>query len=286
MATILICGHRSYAARGLEKTLKSQGHSVLCFSRGELKRDGNVITGPVFEIDKNPNFSEHIDVVINFILLQQCSVEDNEKYINVLLRFCKNKGISRLIQISSISSYPNSVDIISENTPSEEDIYAKGPYGSIKAIADKVLEDARKNVKFEIVFVRPGYIVASDNPHPFKGVAMFFTKHIAVLIGDKKATLPCVRREVLHAGLAEISIHENPLPVYLMVEEGMNTKYTYFKSQTNAFVVPIPRWIVFFIIDIAMSIHVIDKRKNLTIKGVFKRNHFDNKITKDKLKAI
>lgn len=286
MATILICGHRSYAARGLEQTLKSQGHSVLCFSRGELKRDGNVITGPVYEIDKNPNFSEHVDVVINFILLHQCSVEDNEKYIKVLLRFCKNKGISRLIQISSISSYPNNLEVISENTPTEEDIYAKGPYGSIKAIADKVLEEARKNMKFEILFVRPGYIVASDNPHPYKGVAKFFTKRFAVLIGDKKATLPCIRREVLHLGLAEIIIQENPLPVYLMIEERMNTKYSYFKSQTNAFVLPIPRWLVFFIADAAKLIHVIDMRKNLTIKGVFKRNHFDNNVTKDKIKAL
>ena len=149
-----------------------------------------------------------------------------------------------------------------------------------------MLEEAKKNVKFEIVFVRPGYIVAADNPHPFKGVAKFFTKHFAILIGDKKVTLPCIRREVLHSGLAKIATQKFPLSVYLMVEEGENTKYSYFKSQTNAFVIPIPRWIAFSVADVAKVIHVIDRRTNLTIKGVFKRNYFDNKITKDKLKTL
>lgn len=286
MSTILICGHRAYAARGLKRVLENDGHTVLEFSRGVVKREGNIITGPVAEIDKNTLFKETVDVVINFILLQNGTVEENESYIEALLRFCKSHSVKRLIQISSISSYPNGVQLIKEDTPTETRVELKGGYGIIKAAADNLLEKEKASASFNIVFVRPGYIVAADNPHPFKGIAKFFGSKLAVLIGDKKATLPCIHRDVLHLCLAEIAVQENPLPVYLLLEGDSSTKYSYFRSQSKAVVIPLPRWLFFLGADIAKTLHLFKERHVCMVKGAFKVNHFDNSLTRNKLKAL
>ena len=286
MLTILICGHRSYAARGLKSVLENQGHNVLEFSRGKVKREGRVITGPVVEMDENPMFKENVDVVINFILLQNATVKENESYINALLRFCTVHSVRRLIQISSISSYPNDASLIKEDTPTEKCVGLKGRYGRIKAAVDNLLERSRQLVSFEIVFVRPGYIVAADNPHPFKGIAKFLGSRVAILIGDKKATLPCIHRDVLHLCLAEITTQDNPLPVYLLVESGNGTKYSYFRLHSRAMVIPLSKWMFFLGVNIAKSLHVLKERHVCMIKGVFKVNRFDNTLTKSRLKVL
>lgn len=286
MSTILICGHRAYAARGLKNLLENEGHKVIEFSRGEVKGEGNVVTGPVLEMDKNPLFIEDIDVVINFILLQDRTVEENECYIRALLEFCKAHSVKRLVQISSISSYPNDAPIIKENTPTEKRVELKGGYGIIKAAVDNMLEMNRGAVGFDIVFVRPGYIVAVDNPHPFKGIAKFIGSKIAILIGDKKATLPCIRRETLHKCLAEIAVQDNPLDVYLLVEGNDGTKYSYFRSLSGAIVLPLPKWLFFFVADVAKVMHIFKDRHVCMIKGAFKVNMFDNSLTKRRLKSL
>ncbi len=283
MSTILICGHRSYASRGLKNVLEAKGHKVLCFSRGDMKREQDVITGPVKELDKNPYISENIDVVINFILLQNTSAEENVAYIDSLIAFCNLKKVKRLIQISSISAYPNDAPIIKEDTPTETDLSKKGGYGIIKSSADNRLESEKRNCTFEIVFVRPGYIVADDNPHPFKGIAKFLGSNLAVLIGNKHSTLPCILRSTLHACLEEIAVQDNPLPVYLLVEGVGTTKYSYFKSQSNSAVIPLPKCFFELIANTAKCLHVIDDKTASGIKGVFKVQKFDNTQTKSKL---
>ncbi|MCD8237562.1 MAG: NAD-dependent epimerase/dehydratase family protein [Prevotellaceae bacterium] len=286
MATILICGHRAYAARGLKQLFVENGHNVVEFSRGDVMRDGNVVTGPVSEIDKNPLLTEDINVVINFILLQNGTVEENEDYFNALLRFSSTHGVKRLIQISSISSYPNDAPLITEDTPTEKNVKLKGAYGIIKAAADNLLERKRNKVDFDIIFVRPGYIIAADHPHPFAGIAKFVTSKLAILIGDKKATLPCVRREVLHRCLAEIAVQENPLQVYLLVEGKGGTKYSYFRTLSNAVVIPLPKCLFFIASDVLKVLHIFNQRHVGMVKGAFKVNRFDNSKTRNKLKSL
>lgn len=283
---ILICGHRAYAAHGLKNEFEKQGYNVLEFSRGDVKRKGKTITGPVAEIDKNPMFKENIDVVLNFILLQNATIKENEDYINALLRLCNTHSVKRLIQISSISSYPNDAPLITEDTPTDKHVELKGGYGIIKATIDNLLENYKQKASFEIIFVRPGYILAEDNPHPFKGIAKFIGKKLAILIGDKKATLPCIHRDVFHKCLTEIAVQDNPLPVYLLIENKKETKYSYFRSQSQAIVIPLPKCVFFIGANMAKALHILKKRHVCMIKGAFKVNQFDNTLTQNKLKSL
>ena len=150
----------------------------------------------------------------------------------------------------------------------------------------KLLEKSRQKEPFDIVFVRPGYIVAADNPHPFKGIAKFFGPKLAILIGDKKATLPCIHRDVLHQCIAEIVIQNVPIPVYLLVESENETKYSYFRSQSQALVIPLPKWMFFIGANIAKALCILKERHVCMIKGAFKVNRFDNTLTKSRLKSL
>ena len=136
---ILICGHRSFVATGLINKFKTAGIDFDCFSRGKEERNGNVVTGDVFLMHQNSELSENYDTVVNYILLKRKSVEQNIQYCQSLLQFCKDKHVKNLIQISSISVYPNESLEVDETSAIEEDYHNKGGYASIKVAVDHYL---------------------------------------------------------------------------------------------------------------------------------------------------
>src|ERR1700727_2408936 len=72
---VLLCGHRSFAARGLMERLQTAGHQVICFSRGIEDEKDDIVTGPVARIHTNPHLSGDFDTLINYILLKEESPE-------------------------------------------------------------------------------------------------------------------------------------------------------------------------------------------------------------------
>jgi nucleoside-diphosphate-sugar epimerase len=116
---ILLCGHRSFAAKGLLDLLIREGYQVDCFSRGPIGRDGCVVSGPINEIHKNPYLQNAYDTVVNYILLHQESIERNIKYIHSLIQFCDQHAVKHLIHISSCSVYKNDAKFVNENAPIE-----------------------------------------------------------------------------------------------------------------------------------------------------------------------
>lgn len=126
---VLICGHKSFVAIGLADEIEKEGLTYDCFSRGNVKRNGNVVNGSVFDMEFNKELGQY-DTVINFIILKDKSVEDNIAYIKSLLTFCKDRGVKHLVQISSISVYPNTADVVTESSPIELNYHNKGGYAS------------------------------------------------------------------------------------------------------------------------------------------------------------
>ena len=111
---VLICGDRSFAAQGLRELLSARGFDVATFTRGTLNRAGPFVTGPVMTIHKNPYLTGRFDAVINYILLQGESVEDNIRYVEALAGFCRERSIRHLIHISSCSVYKNGARLVTE----------------------------------------------------------------------------------------------------------------------------------------------------------------------------
>lgn len=275
MKKILICGHRSFVATGLMQTLKDKGMDVDCFSRGEEERNDNVVTGDVTKIEKN-QFLGSYDTVINFIILKEKSIEENINYIQSLLSFCKTKGVKNLLQISSISVYPNEAIEVDENSEIEEDYHNKGGYASIKVAVDRYLL-SNPVEGLNVSFVRPGYIYTKNREISKAGI--FVSKFgLNVLLGDKKTTLPLINREVLHEALFRIIECRTKNKVYLILnkdkEEG--TKFKFVVNQWNVKPICLPHGLIMMTAKILTNIGVLKRRHYLKFVGLFKRTWFNS----------
>lgn len=282
---ILVCGHRAYAARNFVRKLEKAGHEVWCFSRGGTAANGHVITGPVIEMDKNPFLGRlSVEVVVNFILLEDRSIDENIRYIDSICRWCEQVGVKRFVHISSISVLPNSTNLITEDTPIDDHPELKGVYGAVKIAIDNRLLQWELSSHIQVVLVRPGFITAKDKKDTLVGIAKVLPFRFAVLLGNSKSTLPIIDRNVFQSGLKNAIETDNPLKVYLLVQNGVNTKKDYLKTVIpNVKVLPLPKGLVISVTHFLKRIGIIDERKSKMTESLFKVQHFDAKKTSQKI---
>jgi predicted dehydrogenase/nucleoside-diphosphate-sugar epimerase len=200
---VVLCGHRSFASQGLGKLLEDVGCEVTKFSRGEESRDGNTITGKVSCLHVNPLFGENYDTVINYIVLANSSVEENEKYIESLLEFCKKKNVKHLIHISSISVYKANVSVINETAAVETEPRRKGSYGSLKVAQDEYIKKHLPN-GIQLSLVRPGFILGEGLVDPIVGTGFRTPWNKLLVIGNSKSYLPVVSRDMVNQAIVKV----------------------------------------------------------------------------------
>jgi len=200
---ILICGHRSFAAQGLVERLQTAGHQVICFSRGEEGEKDDLVTGPVDRIDVNPHLSGAYDTLINYILLKEESAERNLAYLEAVTRFCLAHGVKHLIHISSMSVYPGSRQLITEQTPMETNALQKGNYGALKVISDQFLEQ-NLPPDTRLSEVRPGFILGPGLTNPIGGIGLQLPGNRLLAIGNDQRQMPLISRDILNEALLRL----------------------------------------------------------------------------------
>ncbi len=282
MKKVLICGHRSFVATGLGKELDKAGITYDCFSRGEEKRDGNVVTGDVLAMANNACLDEY-DTVINYIILKEQSVEDNISYIKSLLDFCKKKKVKHLLQISSISVYPNEAVVVTESSDIEKDYHNKGGYASIKVAVDHYLMEHSVE-GMTVSFIRPGYIYTKNKEISKAGI-LVSKLGMNVLLGDKKTTLPLICRETLHKAITKIVASEHKEQVYLLLnkDKELGTKYNFVCHQWNVNPICLPYAPIIACAKILKGIGVFKQHHYLKFVGLFKRTWFNSSHTEEVL---
>lgn len=278
MKKVLVCGHRSYVATGFCNILESYNISFDCFSRGEEKRIDNVVTGDIFSMKNNPNL-ESYDTVINFIILKDRSLEENIEYIKSLLDFCKVKGIKNLIQLSSISVYPNDVLEVNEKSEIEKSWINKGKYAAIKVCTDNFLLNNRIE-SVNLSFVRPGFIY-SKGYIPSKTGILLSKFGINILLGDKKTTMPLISRDLVHKSLVKIILSEKKEDVYLLLnkDKTIGTKYVFVKNQWNISPLTLPSSLIMPTVNFLKKLGILKDRHFLKFVGLFKRTWFNSDYT-------
>lgn len=203
MKRILICGHRSFAAKGLVERLLAEGHAVTCFSRGREGRDGRVVTGDVASLATNPHFDDGYDVVINYILLPDVGAAENEAYLGSLLQLCAAKGVRHLIHMSSISVYKGSVGLVHETAETEADPSRKGSYGAVKVVQDNYLK-RRCPESLPLTLCRPGFILGAGVMNPLVGTAFRTPYNFLLGFGNLKCHIPITTRDLVNQALVKI----------------------------------------------------------------------------------
>ena len=87
MNKILICGSTSFVANGFVTLLQKESYEWDTFSRGvKPSRKGNMVRGKYLEIHTNPKLLSEYDIVVNFAVLKDESIEATVKYLQSLVK--------------------------------------------------------------------------------------------------------------------------------------------------------------------------------------------------------
>ena len=273
MRNILICGASSFVAKGFMELLKSCGNYVDTFGRAN---------GKYLDIDKNSELAAKYDVVINFAVLKDQSLDDNVKYIKALIEMCKAKHVKKLIHFSSIMVYNYHLGRLDEKSPIDT---VKGTlmegYGKIKIAVDEYINTIKEFLPFEVVLVRPGYVLADNRPAPF---IKRLPCGINVILGNKKSKQPIVRREDIHKALVKIIETEKNLPVYHLFQNNDITKYAFAKQMVGGLILTLPKAIFERIPYLMMKLHIIKPSLYSRFDGMYNYNVASSEMTEKKLK--
>lgn len=216
---VLVCGHRSFAARGLIGQFAAAGHEAVGFTRGAVgfdagAADGPTATGPVDLLHTNPHLTGDFDTVVNYILLKDDTRERNNDFLASLLRFCKEHNVKHLIHISSMSSFAADETLVTEDARSETNPDKKGSYGSLKVSTDQyLLQNAPANLA--LTFFRPGFILGEGVADPIVGTGTRMWNNKLMVLGNAKHHIPVTTREivsqaVLRSAMLPLDLSQRP----------------------------------------------------------------------------
>lgn len=269
---ILICGATSFVAKGFKKLLIQQGFDVDTFGR----KDGSYL-----EIDKNPMLADIYEAVVNFAVLKDQSIEDNVSYMKSLVKMCKQKQVKKLIHFSSIMVYSYHLGKLDENSPIDTvaNTMMEG-YGKIKIACDEFLNSVKQSLPFEVVMVRPGYVLADNRPAPF---IKRLPCGVSVILGNKKSRQPIVKRNDIHLALLKIIETDKNLPVYHLFQNNDITKYNFAKQTVGGLILVLPKLIFEGLPRLMMKMGLMKKALYSRFDGMYNYNVASSTMTESKL---
>lgn len=272
MKKILICGATSFVAKGFKELLIQQGFDVDTFGR----KDGSYL-----EIDKNPLLADSYEAVVNFAVLKDQNIEDNVSYMKSLVEMCKQKQVKKLIHFSSIMVYSYHLGKLDENSPIDTvaNTMMEG-YGKIKIASDEFLNSVKQSLPFEVVMVRPGYVLADNRPAPF---IKRLPCGVSVILGNKKSRQPIVKREDIHLALLKIIETDKNLPVYHLFQNNDITKYNFAKQTVGGLILVLPKFIFEGLPRLMMKMGLMKKALYSRFDGMYNYNVASSTMTESKL---
>ncbi|MDO5760525.1 MAG: NAD(P)-dependent oxidoreductase [Bacteroidota bacterium] len=272
MKKILICGATSFVAKEFKELLIQQGFDVDTFGR----KDGSYL-----EIDKNPILADSYEAVVNFAVLKDQSIEDNVSYMKSLVEMCKQKQVKKLIHFSSIMVYSYHLGKLDENSPIDTvaNTMMEG-YGKIKIACDEFLNSVKQSLPFEVVMVRPGYVLADNRPAPF---IKRLPCGVSVILGNKKSRQPIVKREDIHLALLKIIETDKNLPVYHLFQNNDITKYNFAKQTVGGLILVLPKFIFEGLPRLMMKTGLMKKALYSRFDGMYNYNVASSTMTESKL---
>ena len=201
--------------------------------------------------------------------------------METLVRMCKENGVKKLIHFSSIMVYNYHLGKLNETSPIDtvKNTMMEG-YGKIKIAVDEYLNTVKEDLPFEVVMVRPGYVLAEGRPAPF---IKRLPGSISVILGNKKSKQPIVRREDIHEALVRIIETDKNLPVYHLFQNNDITKYAFAKQTVGGVILTLPKVIFERIPYFLMKLHVIKPALYSRFDGMYNYNIASSEMTEKKL---
>lgn len=278
---VLIFGKNSFVASGIEKVLVDGGHEVDFFTRGEARRSNNLIYGKTDQILQNSFFRQEYESIINYVVLKDAGVAENIQFIQALLDLCVKTKVRRLIHFSSIMVYDYSEKFVDESTSIEPlNKTLKKGYGEVKIAVDEYLLSASHRYSFEIIVVRPGYVLDDNRPCPFvKRLPGGFN----LIKGSKKSKQPIVKKESIHKALLRILALDDNNPVYHFFPNDDQTKFQFAKEKFGGIILVMPEFLFRTIPFLFAKIGLFPKSLYSRFDGMYIKTVFSSNKTEERL---
>lgn len=279
--TVLIMGKNSFVATGLEGVLTNGGYEVDLFTRGEDNRSSNIVSGKTSRILENKFFLDQYDSIINFVVLKDLGIEENIKYIKDLLDFCLNHSVKQFIHFSSIMVYDYKTIKVEEFTSVESSIKTdKKGYGEIKIAVDEYLLSVKEKYSFEIILVRPGYVLDDSRSYPFVKKLPF---GLNLIKGNRESIQPVVLQESVHKAVLQIISNNDNLPVYHFFSNTNQTKYQLATEKYGGIILIMPEFLFRKIPLMFTKIGIFPKSLYSRFDGMYIKTVFSSEKTENKL---
>ncbi len=282
MNKTLILGATSFIARGLYPFLTQKGYNTDLFNRGEESKTKDIVYGDIHSLSENKYLKHDYNSVINCIIVKNSSIEENIKYIKSVIDFCVTHNVKQLIHFSSLKVYRCHEKFANEETAIEplKETCKKG-ISEIKIAVDEYLLSVKKDYPFEIIFIRPGYVIGESRPYPF---IKHLPLNIKLIKGSKKSRLPMVNRTGINEALVKILAEKDNLGVYHIFTNNGMTKFRYAKKNVkNTLILTMPEFIFKFIPFVltklrTMPVHIYSRIENMYNKTLFSADKTEDKL--------
>ena len=178
-------------------------------------------------------------------------------------------------------NYSYGEKIITESTPIEKlsETFKKG-YAEIKIAVDEYLLSVMDTLPFELVLIRPGYVLADDRPCPF---IKQFPMGINIIKGNKKSKQPIVKREEIHQALLSIINTENNDSVYHFFPMDGMTKYIYARKHVGGVILTMPKWLFKDLPLLMCRMGLMSKALYSRFEGMYIESDFFSERTEKKI---
>ena len=198
-----------------------------------------------------------------------------------LVEMCRQKHVKKLIHFSSIMVYSYHLGKLDENSPIDTvaNTMMEG-YGKIKIACDEFLNSIKQSFPFEVVMVRPGYVLADNRPAPF---IKRLPCGVSVILGNKKSRQPIVKREDIHLALLKIIETDKNLPVYHLFQNNDITKYNFAKQTVGGLILVLPKFIFEGLPRLMMKMGMMKKALYSRFDGMYNYNVASSTMTESKL---
>lgn len=156
----------------------------------------------------------------------------------------------------------------------------KKGYGKIKIAVDEYLLSVKDKYTFEIILLRPGYVLDKGRSCPF---VKQFPLGINLVKGSKKSKQPIVLKESVHEAVLRILSQNENLPVYHFFPDNDQTKYQFTKENFNGIVLLMPEFIFRNIPFLLTKFGLLPKSLYSRFDGMYIKSVYSSKLSEDKL---
>lgn len=200
---ILVLGTSSFAAHGLVERLNRAGHEVWTFNRSRLANAGpRDLHGPYARLTEITQAAGRCDVLVNYAIAKFGGVEENLALADHVIAAARDRDVSRIIHVSSISVLPAVSGTVDEATPAVAHRW-KGEYSKVKVAVERRFEEAVRDRL--LLVVRPGFILGLGLADSLPGIARLLPTGHLLGLGSRRSIIPLVTREHVNEAVCRLT---------------------------------------------------------------------------------